>query len=188
MAAIKNPEKPKKPSKPYQHSGPITQLWQLGGPLGRPRAFKTAEELQAQCVEYFKWCDANPLLEDKLVTFQGMATHEDVKKLRAYTLGGLELYLGISAQTWIRYRNDENEDYRKVCNWAEKTIYQQKFAGAAADLLNPVIIARDLGLKDTVQQEVTSPDGSMSPSKELSDEELKKELERRGLPANLLQE
>lgn len=186
MAAKKNTEKPKKP---YVHEGPITQLWQLGGPVGRPRTIATAEELEEKCVEYFKWCDANPLQEQKLVSFQGVSTRENVNKLRAYTIGGLHLYLGVSDTTWGRYRDGTMGDtYREICRWAEKCIYQQKFAGAAADLLNPVIIARDLGLKDTVQQEVTSPDGSMSPSKELSDEELKKELERRGLPANLLQE
>ena len=36
-------------------------------------------------------------------------------------------------------------------------------AGAAADLLNPNIIARDLGLKDVATHEHTSPDGSMTP-------------------------
>jgi hypothetical protein len=40
-------------------------------------------------------------------------------------------------------------------------IYEQKFTGAAADLLNPNIIARDLGLAD--KQDHQSSDGTMTP-------------------------
>ena len=39
-------------------------------------------------------------------------------------------------------------DFSEVCADAERVIYQQKFQGAAADQLNPAIIARDLGLAD----------------------------------------
>lgn len=164
------------------------QLWERSRPLGRPRKIESAEELEQLCVGYFKWCQANPLYESKLVSFQGASTLERVPKLRAFTLGGLHLYLGIGDDAWRRYRNDAEGDYRGVCEWAERTIREQKFSGAAADLLNPAIIARDLGLKDTVTTEHVSPDGSMSPGKVLSDEELKKELERRGLPTRLLDE
>ena len=61
-------------------------------------------------------------------------------------------------------------------------IYEQKFTGAAAGLLNPNIIARDLGLADKTDH--ASSDGSMSPQpavvmnlSALSDEELD-QLER----------
>ena len=46
-------------------------------------------------------------------------------------------------------------------------IRTQKFAGAAADLLNANIIARDLGLAD--KNEVTGKDGGPVEVKELSD-------------------
>ena len=41
----------------------------------------------------------------------------------------------------------------------EEIIYNQKFTGAAADLLNPNIIARELGLADKQQNEHTGVDG-----------------------------
>jgi hypothetical protein len=41
----------------------------------------------------------------------------------------------------------------------EKVIYNQKFTGAAADLLNSNIIARELGLSDKVQNEHTGANG-----------------------------
>jgi len=40
-------------------------------------------------------------------------------------------------------------------------IYRQKFEGASADMLNPNIIARDLGLAD--KKDLSSTDKSMSP-------------------------
>nr|WP_261640834.1 DNA-packaging protein [Erwinia mallotivora] len=51
---------------------------------------------------------------------------------------------------------------------AEQIIYNQKFTGAAADLLNANIIARELGLADKreVQQTVT----------DLTDEEIEKRI------------
>lgn len=40
-----------------------------------------------------------------------------------------------------------NEDFLGVISQVEAIIYQQKFTGAAADLLNTNIISRDLGIK-----------------------------------------
>lgn len=132
------------------------QFWKARSSHGRNPIFKTPEELEAACEEYFRWVEDNPLWEDKLVTFQGAASHEPVAKMRAMTLDGLHLFLDISDNTWRDYKS--REDFIQVTTRAEKTIRSQKFAGAAADLLNANIIARDLGLaeKATIQ----NPDGS----------------------------
>ena len=81
--------------------------------------------------------------------------------MRAMTIDGLCLFLDIDLKTWANWRNDN--DFFPVVARAETVIRSQKFAGAAADLLNPNIIARDLGLKDVASHEHTSPDGSMTP-------------------------
>lgn len=56
------------------------------------------------------------------------------------------IYLDISDETWATYRTKEG--FIGVTRKAEQIIRTQKFSGAAADLLNPNIIARDLGLVD----------------------------------------
>ncbi|MCK5316875.1 MAG: hypothetical protein KAJ55_03120, partial [Anaerolineales bacterium] len=56
------------------------------------------------------------------------------------------IFLDICDNTWGNYR--ENKDFLQVVTRAEKVIRDQKFVGAAADMLNPNIIARDLGLRD----------------------------------------
>ena len=56
---------------------------------------------------------------------------------------------------------------------AESVIRSQKFAGAAADLLNANIIARDLGLADKNQVDHTTAGESLNRSAtDLSDDEL----------------
>jgi hypothetical protein len=131
------------------------QFWLARSSHGAKPKFECAEELWAACVEYFDWVQENPLYEDKLVTFQGVATHEPVAKMRAMTIAGLCLFLDIGRSTWGDYKG--REDFSEVVSRAEQIIYEQKFTGAAADLLNPNIIARELGLAD--RSELTGKDG-----------------------------
>jgi len=89
----------------------------------------------------------NPLLEEKVFHTNGLITKATVTKMRAMTLDGLCLFLDISFQTWDSWRTSR-PDLSDVITRIERTIRDQKFSGAAADLLNPLIIARDLGLRD----------------------------------------
>jgi hypothetical protein len=131
------------------------RFWEARSSHGRSPKFASPEDLWSACVEYFDWVEANPLYEDHLVTFQGAAKHEPVAKMRAMTLSSLCLFLDISIVTWREYR--EREGFASVTSRADEIIRTQKFQGAAADLLNPNIIARDLGLSD--KHELTGKDG-----------------------------
>jgi hypothetical protein len=110
--------------------------------------------------------DANPLYSDQLVTFQGKATHEPVAKMRAMTLAGLCLFLDITTKAWRLWKANR-VDLAETIERVEMVLYAQKFAGAAADLLNANIIARDLGLAD--KSELTGKDGGPVELKEMSD-------------------
>lgn len=139
------------------------QFWKARTKHGRDRIFADHETLWDACCEYFQWVEDNPLWEDKLVTFQGSATHEPVAKMRAMTIDGLCLFLGIAVSTWYEWR--KVDDFSEVVTRAESVIRSQKFAGAAAELLNPNIIARDLGLTEKQAIDHQSTDGSMSPTR-----------------------
>jgi hypothetical protein len=143
------------------------QFWKARSSHGRKPIFKTPEALLEACSEYFEWVEANPLWEDKIISFQGVATHVDVAKMRAMTISGLCIFLDIGRRSWDEYR--AREDFSPVCEQVEQTIREQKFTGAAADLLNPSIIARDLGLAD--KTELTGKDGAPIETRELSDTE-----------------
>lgn len=125
------------------------QAWRARTSHGREKLFDSPDVLWSACQEYFEWVEQNPLYEHKVFAFQGEITETSIPKMRAMTINGLCLFLGIDDKTWHNYGNKESHaDFFPVVSLAEKMIYEQKFTGAAADLLNSNIIARDLGLTD----------------------------------------
>lgn len=128
------------------------QFWKIRSKHGRDKLFETPELLYEAACEYFQWCDKHPLKEQKAFSYQGKITRTTLNKMRAYTLKGLCLYLKCSESYFRAFKStaDENkdEDFLTVIEEIENIIYTQKFEGAAADLLNSNIIARELGLAD----------------------------------------
>lgn len=122
------------------------RFWEARSSHGRKPIFPDPETLRAACLEYFAWCEDNPLWETKVAFYQGVPSETQVPKLRAMTLDGLCNFLDIGTSTWHDYST--RDDFSEVVAQVESCIRQQKFAGAAADLLNANIIARDLGLAD----------------------------------------
>ena len=145
------------------------QFWKMRSSHGRKPTFPDPETLWDACTEYFEWVDANPLLESRPFPYQGEVRHEPVAKMRAMTLAGMFIFLDISRKTWDLYR--EREEYQEVTNRVDAIIRTQKFEGAAADLLNHAIIARELGLAE--RQEFTGKDGGPI---ELSDKEVARQV------------
>jgi hypothetical protein len=133
------------------------RFWEMRSSHGASPKFAGPDELWLACVEYFNWVASTPLLEERLVSFQGITKRENVKKMRAMTLAGLTTFLDVETNTWVVWRRDRN-DLKAVIAKVEKIIYDQKFTGAAADMLNANIIARDLGLAD--KSELTGKDGA----------------------------
>lgn len=144
---------------------PGNRFWEVRSSAGPKPKFETADELWQACVEYFEWAEANPLHEDNLVTFQGAARHVPLAKMRAMTITGLCLFLDIARSTWDEWRHSR-PDLSDIITRAEAVIYSQKFEGAAAGLLVPNIIARDLGLAE--RSELTGKDGGPVETKDVS--------------------
>lgn len=129
--------------------------------VGAPPKFETPDLLWAACVAYFEWSDSNPLQEERVGWYLGAPTVVNINKLRAYTQRALQIHLGITRETWQAWGRKDH-DHRHVVKRVNEIIFEMKFTAAAADQLNPVLIARELGLAD--KQEHTSPDGSMTPT------------------------
>ncbi len=121
------------------------KYWQMRSKDGTEPKYKP-DELWEKAVEYFEWIESNPLKEEQLFAYQGQIITGNTTKMRAMTHQGLQLFLDISHVTWLNYK--KKKDYITITDAIQKIIYEQKFTGAAATLLNPNIIARDLGLKD----------------------------------------
>jgi hypothetical protein len=144
------------------------RFWELRSKHGRDKLFSAPDVLWAACCEYFEWVEENPLKETKAFANQGLVVTADLPKMRAMTINGLCVFLGIERRTWDNYR--AREDFSAVCARVDAVIREQKFTGAAAGLLNPVIIARELGLAD--KQELSGPNGSPIETKDVSARDL----------------
>jgi len=146
------------------------KFWLARSSHGRKLLFENPEALWDAACEYFQWVDDNPLEEEKLFHANGIITKDKVYHPRPMTLSGLRLFLGISEQTWLDYR--KRDGFIGVCQEIDATIYNQKFAGATAGLMNANIIVRDLGLRDgqDVKQTTTATvTHSVDPVSKLAD-------------------
>lgn len=133
------------------------KFWLARSSHGANPKYENAEQLWDACSQYFEWVESNPLYKTEAYAFQGVVTQEPVPVMRAMTISGLCLFIGIDQTTWSDYR--AREDLSRVASMADQIIRDQKFAGAAAGLLNANIIARDLGLKDSSSTEIMGKDG-----------------------------
>lgn len=129
------------------------QFWLARSSHGRKPKFESPDALWDACLEYFQWVEDNPLLTSELVKFQGAAKVATLPKMRAMTETGLCNFLDIGQSTWTEYK--ARQDFAAVTTRVCEIIYQQKFEGASADLLNPNIIARDLGLAEKQERDVS---------------------------------
>ena len=137
---------------------PGNRFWEARSSAGPKPKFDNPDDLWDACAEYFDWVAENPLYEIKGFAFQGTVTKETFPKMRAMTIGGLCLFIDITERQWRDWR-ESRPDLLPIITRAEAIIYEQKFTGAAADLLNPNIIARELGLKDTSKLEGPGENG-----------------------------
>lgn len=122
-------------------------FWEARSSHGANPKFSNPEDLWDACLEYFEWVERNPLKESRVAQKKGEPVILELDKMRAMTIVGLCVFLDITEKTWREWRG-ERQDLGAVITRVEQIIYQQKFSGAAADLLNANIIARDLGLAD----------------------------------------
>lgn len=123
------------------------EFWKARSSHGRKPIWDDPLVLQEACYEYVQWVEDNPLGE--ALTYQGEVMSKTMPKMRAMTIQGLSVFLGITAETWNEYR--KKDGFSVITKEIDQILYTQKFEGASAGMLNPNIIARDLGLTDKTE-------------------------------------
>lgn len=135
------------------------EFWKLRSKHGRDKLFASPELLWEAACEYFHWAQNSPLMEAEQAKGNPRAFEDsagrvhwppnliDLPKMRPFTLQGLCRYLDCNTVYFNQFI-PPNDDFSKIVTRIRETIYEQKFTGAAAGFLNPNIIARDLGLTD----------------------------------------
>ncbi len=150
---------------------PGHRFWEARSSHGRKPTFADANTLWAACVEYFEWVQDNPLHEARAFSYEGRVTLAELPKMRAMTISGLCLFLDIAFETWRGWKTEGHALHRpdlvEMISRVEAVIYEQKFTGAAADLLNPSIISRELGLAE--KNEHSGPNGGPVEVRTLAD-------------------
>ena len=131
------------------------RFWNAYSSFGHQPDFKTAEDLWIAAQEYFEWVEDHPLCVEKGFSYQGTVSLEKFSKMRAMSIGGLCLFLSLSHEQFEQL--GLQAEFCGIVQRIKSVILEQKFSGAAADLLNPTLITRDLGLSD--RKELSGRDG-----------------------------
>lgn len=124
------------------------ELWKVVN-AGGQIITNTPKGLWDSAVEYFKWCDSNPLKSKRTLT-SGKTQGEkvEIEAVRPYTIKGFCLHAGISE----RYLNDIGQTHSKDSEFymvVEKIlglIYNQNLEGAVVDFYNPIMVSKLLKL------------------------------------------
>ena len=136
--------------------------WKMRTKSGRDKLFKSPAALLNACLQYFKWCESNPIGQQD---WKGKdATPVTIEHPRPFIWSGLCIYLGCNRTYFNDFKDrlkakgelsevSEDKDFSDVIAYIEDIMHNQKFSLAAAGLLKENIISRELGLADKQQVE-----------------------------------
>jgi hypothetical protein len=117
--------------------------------VGRPRKYKSADELYLKFVEYKEDCKNNPWIQ---VEYVGKDAKRVNKPLTVpFTKEGFSIFAGHSEWRTINDYKNESEEFALIVTRISKEIYNQKMTGASVGAFNSSIIASDLGLKNRTE-------------------------------------
>lgn len=155
------------------------------GNSGKPKTFKSPDELQLYVDEYFKKEDDNPI---KIWHSQlDKKTNKPVEMLiqRPYAIEGLALHLGLTRQTLLNY--EKREGYEKffdiiVCA-KEKirlSLIQNALVGGLKERFAEFVLTNNSTYVNASKIDHGSSDGTMSPKSTIIvvDKEAQSELEK----------
>lgn len=148
-------KKKRKPLPPHVRKAASKALmgntfWKMREHAGVEALFTDPKELAEEAANYFIEVDANPWSRTE---WRGRGL-VDVPVKVPYSLKGLCLYLGVLDNWWRGFKETKtyasNKVFGAVMSAIEHAIYKQKFDGAASGFFNANIIARDLGLRENI--------------------------------------
>lgn len=164
-----------------------TQFWDHFDPVGRPRTFATPAELWEACKRYFRFVIENPMQDEKIFCSQGEVTRAPVYKPRTMTRRSMLVFINVAPNTWGGWRGsgpNSRPDLHEVIRAVENAIEEWVLSHASAGMMDPTIASRLLGL---AERQIQTIDAVVYEDRtELTLEEMREEMERRGLPPFLL--
>lgn len=126
--------------------------WQMRRKRGRPKDLESPQMLWDWACVYFDSVDSNPFKKQEIVKGGWLAgTVFGVDTIRPYTWNGLELLLDefditANLDEYKANKNGAYDAFTDVVRVIGKTMFDQKFNGAAVGAFDPRIIAMELGM------------------------------------------
>ena len=103
------------------------------------------EDLWNDAVEYFMWCEANPIYKQEMIKQTGDIV--DIKYPRPFNLPALCLHCGVTVQYMNDMaRNSQAGEYHLVVQKILQVIYAQNFEYAMVGIFNANMSVRKLNL------------------------------------------
>lgn len=135
-------------------SAPLgNQFWKLRSKHGRDKIFTDPQILWEAACEYFEATDKRKWTKKDWVGKDAMEVERENET--PYTKSGIALFIGCEWRTIEALKDNDNKDFLSIVTRIEQIIWTQKFEGATVGAFNSSIIARELGLSDKQEQEVT---------------------------------
>ncbi len=130
------------------------QWWKLRAKHGRDKLFASPELLWEAAEGYFTHTDSRKWVKKDWV---GKDADEVLRENETpYTLAGMCLYFNCSRHWWNEFKDAKHTDFLEVITRIENIMFAQKFEGAAVGAFKENLIARELGLKDASDVNITT--------------------------------
>ncbi len=126
----------------------MSSHWEVVNTGGRDIC-TTPQQLWESAVNYFKWCEDNPMMEKRTV-LSGKASggKVEVEFVRPYTIKAFCLHANVS-ERWIsdlKEIHSQNSEWVMVMEKILYIIYNQNLEGAIVGTYNPIIISKLLNV------------------------------------------
>lgn len=168
-------------------------FWKVRSKHGRDQLFETPELMWETAIEYFDWCKKNPLYKLEQGKVIQTTTNKKGQKIQKcdlvgiptsqpFSMIGFRLYIGASSGYLTNFKHklrtvlsdqppagttEEQKqraaDFLSIITQIEDICFKQKLDGAMVGAYNASIVARDLGLREGIDNQVT---GNIHLSKE----------------------
>lgn len=125
----------------------IDEHWKVINSGGR-QVSNTPEQLWEAAIDYFRWCDNNPITAKRTLTSgktQGQKI--TIEHTRPYSIMGLCLHCSISERYLEDIKNTKNGSvWYDTVEKILYIIYTQNLEGAIVDLYNPMMVSKILNM------------------------------------------
>ena len=131
--------------------------WAWRAKVGRKKSIRDSDHMFELACEYFQTVDDDPInIKEVIKGGPSAGNIFDVPTMAPYTWAGLEAFLSEKGilQDLDDYKlntNDSYGEFKEIVRVIGKIIYDRNFSGAAVNVFNSNLIARQLGLADKTE-------------------------------------